>query len=502
MKRLNRQLLEELQSDAKNLTLLSEKVIQFGEGNFLRAFVDWMFHQLNKNSLFNGRVVLVQPIAEGLADIINEQDGLYTLFLRGLRNGEPVVESDIITSVSRCLNPYSNWTAVLQCAENPELEFVVSNTTEAGIVYNKEDSLAQQPPTSFPGKLATFLYHRFQHFDGDKTKGMVIIPCELIDRNGDNLKKVILQLANDWGLPNEFITWVSEHNYFLNTLVDRVVTGYPKDEIDQLTAELGYEDKLVDTGELFHLWVIEGPKELEKRLPFKDIGLNVIWTDDLTPYRTRKVRILNGAHTAGVPAAFLYGLDTVGEMMDHPVVGKFVRELIYDEIIPSIKGLGRQMLTEFADAVVERFRNPYIKHYLLNILLNSTSKFKTRNLPSLLEYYQQFGELPEKLVFALAALLSVYKEGRVEGAFMKAKREKGEFVMRDDLHALTFMAELWQKYDGTQTSAVNLAQQVLANQQLWGKDLNELPGLTEKVGEYLYRIDSDGIQKVLASTLK
>ncbi|MDK2878418.1 MAG: tagaturonate reductase [Thermoanaerobacteraceae bacterium] len=472
---------------------LPERVIQFGEGNFLRAFVDWMFHQMNKNKLFNGRIVVVQPIAEGLVPKINEQDGLYTLILRGLKDGKPTELKEIISSVSRGINPYKDWDAYLKCAEDPHIEFVISNTTEAGIAYEKNDSLENKPPVSYPGKLTAYLYHRFRHFNGDAARGMVIIPCELIDRNGDNLKRIVLQLSDDWNLPEEFKKWVKEHNIFLNTLVDRVVTGYPRDEIKDILAKLGYEDELVDTGELFHLWVIEGPKELSERLPFTKVGLNVIWTDDMTPYRTRKVRILNGAHTSSVPAAFLYGLETVGEMMDHEVMGKYTRQIIYDEIIPSID-LDKGMLTEFADSVVERFQNPYIKHYLISILLNSSSKFKTRVLPSILEYKKLNGKLPEKLTFSMAALIAVYKDGHVDGSAMKARREKGEFTMKDDLPALEFFENVWESFDGSKESAVKVAERVLANTAMWGEDLNNVEGLAEKVGDYLYQITKDGIK--------
>ncbi|WP_213974452.1 tagaturonate reductase [Tepidanaerobacter acetatoxydans] len=499
MVKLNKELLKSDFEFPKDLMVqpfpddLPERVIQFGEGNFLRAFVDWMFHQMNKQNLFNGRVVVVQPIAQGLVDRLNEQDGLYTLILRGLKDGKPTELKEIISSISRGINPYTQWDEYLKCAENPDIEFVISNTTEAGISYDKNDSLDKKPPISYPGKLTAYLYHRFNHFKGDPAKGMVIIPCELIDRNGDNLKKIILQLSDDWSLPEEFKKWIKDNNIFLNTLVDRVVTGYPKDEIEDILKYLGYEDGLVDTGELFHLWVIEGPKELSERLPFTKAGLNVLWTDDMSPYRTRKVRILNGAHTSSVPAAFLYGLETVGEMMDHEVLGKFARQVIYDEIIPSIN-LDRNMLTEFADSVVERFQNPYIKHYLISILLNSSSKFKTRVLPSIIEYQQLYSKLPEKLTFSLAALISVYKDGKVEGSEMKARRDKGEFIMKDDLWALEFFEKTWSEFDGSKEAAKKVAETVLANSKMWEQDLNNIDGLTDKVADYLYQITNDGIK--------
>jgi tagaturonate reductase len=482
----------------KSSVELPDRVIQFGEGNFLRAFADWMIHGMNEKGLFNGRVVVVQPIADGLVELINQQDGLYTLLSRGLQDGKPTETKEIISSISRGINPYTDWPAYLACAEKPDIEFVISNTTEAGIVFDKNDRLENTPPVSFPGKLTAYLYHRYTHFQGKPDKGMVIIPCELIDRNGDTLKKVVLELTEYWGLPERFRQWVLEYNYFLNTLVDRVVTGYPRDEIKTISAHLGYEDQLVDTGELFHLWVIEGPQELSARLPLTQAGFNVIWTSDMTPYRTRKVRILNGAHTSSVPAAFLYGLETVVEMMDHKILSKYVQQIIYDEIIPSID-LEREMLVDFADSVVERFQNPFIKHYLLSILLNSTSKFRARVLPSLLDYHGQFGKLPEKLTFSLAALVAVYKDGQIEKNSLLARREIGEFTMKDDLPVLVFMTEIWRGFTGDKPSAVAVARQVLANTDLWGQDLNAIPGLTEKVGGYLYRIATDGMRSVVES---
>lgn len=475
---------------------LPERVIQFGEGNFLRAFVEWMFHRLNQNNLFNGRIVVVQPIADGLANAINAQDGLYTLALRGLRDGQPVEEISVISSISRALNAYSEWEKVLACAENPNIEFLISNTTEAGISYDPQDRKEMAPPRSFPGKVTQYLYRRFCHFNGASDKGMILIPCELIDRNGDNLKRVVLRYAKEWGLSPAFAAWVENHNLFLNTLVDRVVTGYPKDEVAQLTARLGYEDTLLDTGELFHLWVIEGPAHVAEKLPFTQVGLNVIWTDDMSPYRTRKVRILNGAHTASVPASFLYGLETVGEMMDHPVMGRFVREAVYEEIVPSIS-LDKDMLTTFADSVIERFRNPYIQHYLISILLNSSSKFKTRVLPSILDYHRLFGKLPARLVFGLAALIAVYRDGRIENGAMSARRAKGEFIMKDDLPVLEFFADTWKAYDGSLSGARVVAEKTLSNPSLWGEDLNKLPGLTDMLAGFLLAICREGMPKAL-----
>lgn len=479
---------------------LPERVIQFGEGNFLRAFVDWLFHRLNEQRLFNGRVVVVQPLKEGLIDLLNEQEGLYTLILRGLQEGEAVETAEIIGSVSRGLDPYTDWEQCLRCAENPQIEFVVSNTTEAGIVYDPGDRLRDRPPRSFPGKLTAYLYRRFTHFGGEQGRGMVIIPCELIDRNGDNLKKIVLRLAAEWVLPAAFGSWLAEENIFLNTLVDRVVTGYPGEEIAGLRQRLGYRDRLLVTGELFHLWVIEGPAALAERLPFAEAGLNVLWTDDLTPYRTRKVRILNGAHTAAVPAAYLYGLETVGEMVAHPLLGRYTRELIYNEIIPSID-LDAAMLENYADAVWERFRNPYIEHRLTDILLNSVAKFATRVLPSLEGYCEKRGEIPVKLSFSLAALIALYR-GRGEGEAMRSAQGKGAYLLRDDTWVLNFFGELWSGKSCAGEQRRQLVEKVLGSALLWGRDLNRLPGLTEQVADHLEAILERGMEQALRRTIE
>ncbi|MGI9860008.1 tagaturonate reductase [Moorella naiadis] len=479
---------------------LPERVIQFGEGNFLRAFVDWMLHELNKQGLFNGRVVVVQPLDRGLVDKLNQQDGLYTLILRGYQDSQLVEKREIIASISRGINPYDDWPAVLRCAEDPQIDIVISNTTEAGIAYDPEDSLTATPPESFPGKLTAYLYHRFRHFNGDPSGGMIILPCELIDRNGDNLKTIVMRLAAAWSLPGEFQQWVKEACIFLNSLVDRVVPGYPREEADKLTAELGYKDDLLDSGELFHLWVIEGPAHLKEKLPFHEAGLNVIWTDDMAPYRTRKVRILNGAHTGTAAVAFLSGIETVRAAVEHPVTGRFMQELIFNEVIPAT-ALDQAMLTGFAEEVLQRFRNPYIVHRWQSILLNTTAKFKTRVLPSLLDYMAAKQALPPRMTFALAALATLFKEGRVNGRQFQGVGQQGDFNIEDDPEALACWQAAWQRYDGTAAGAREVAAFILGQSAIWGWDLNAVPSLAERMGEYLQDISSNGIAAALAKLL-
>lgn len=463
-----------------------EKVLQFGEGNFLRAFVDWMFHELNKKANFNGSVVAVQPIDKGMVQMLNEQDGLYTLYLRGLKNGKAESNHETIDVISRGINPYEEFDAYLKTAEQPEMRYVVSNTTEAGIAYDENDKPTDTPPNSFPAKLTVWLNHRYKTFGGDTSKGIHIIPCELIEKNADNLKKIILRLAESWQLEEGFTNWLNTACTFSNTLVDRIVPGYPRERIAEITEELGYEDKQVVEGEHFHLWVIEAPDNLQQELPFPSIGLDVLYVKDLTPYRTRKVRILNGAHTTLVPVAYLYGIDTVRESVEHPVVGKFLKDAIFEEIIPTLD-LGREELEQFANEVIDRFRNPYIKHQLMSISLNSFSKFETRVLPSILEYVKRRGSVPQRLSFSLASTL----------AFYKGTRNGATINLNDDAHVLDLMKNAWGKVDGSEESIRSLVTEVLAYSKVWKQDLNQVQGLADAVAKHLVSIEKNGMEKAL-----
>lgn len=463
-----------------------EKVLQFGEGNFLRCFVDWMFHELNKKADFNGSIVVVQPIEKGMVDMLNEQDCLYTLYLRGLKNGQASSTHETVDVISRALNPYTQFDEYLKTAENPEMRYVVSNTTEAGIAYNDNDELSGQPPVSFPAKLTVWLNHRFKTFNGDVAKGVHIIPCELIDKNAYYLKKYILQYAEKWNLGEAFVNWLESACTFSNTLVDRIVPGYPRERIAEITEELGYEDKQVVEGEPFHLWVIEGPEELAKELPFPSIGLDVLYVKDVTPYKVRKVRILNGAHTTLVPVAYLYGIDTVRESVDHAVVGKYIKEAIFEEIIPTLD-LTKEELEKFAGEVLERFQNPYIKHLLMSISLNSFPKFETRVLPSILEYVKRKGEVPQRLAFSLAATI----------AFYKGKRGEESIALSDNADILELLQGAWTKFDGSDASLESIVKEVLAYDKNWKLDLNTVPGLTEAVTKHLISIEKNGMAKAI-----
>ena len=375
-----------------------EKVIQFGEGGFLRGFVDWMLQKLNNSGAWEGSVVVVQPIAQGMCDMLSAQNCMYTHIIRGVEG----VEEQVVDVISRCVKPYDDYESYLALADDPGFRFVVSNTTEAGIAYRPEDQLTDAPPVSFPAKLTQLLYRRYQK----GLPGFVMLPCELIDRNGDKLKEIVLKYAAQWALEPGFAAWIEAENYFCTTLVDRINTGYPKDALP----ELGYEDNLINTSEYFHLWVIEGPDALSQELPFHKMGLNVLWTNELERYRTRKVRILNGAHTATVAYALLSGVPTVREAMEDETLSAHIRQCVFEEIIPTLN-LSKEELTSYAEDVLQRFANPHIKHFWADISLNSVSKFKVRVLPSLIAYYEKFGKLPTGLCKAFGYLIRFYKEG-------------------------------------------------------------------------------------------
>ncbi len=488
-------------NEVKSTVTRPERILQYGEGNFLRAFVDWMVDILNEKTGFDGNVVMVQPLDRGMADMINAQKGLYTTILRGVQNGNTVEQYRCINSTSRCINPYAQFDQYMACAENPDLRLIVSNTTEAGISYHSGDTLADKPQVSYPGKVCAFLYHRWQHFAGAADKGMIIIPCELIDKNGDTLKSIVLRYASEWNLEAAFVSWLNDSCDFCNSLVDRIVPGYPKDEAAALCEKLGYQDNLLDAAEIFHLWVIEcHGKFHEDELPFDKAGLNVVWTDDMSFYRTRKVRILNGAHTMTVLAAYQAGLDTVEQCIQDPDVYKLMHEGIFNEIIPSMDG-DKQELESYAADVLERFANPYIRHMLMSISLNSTSKFKTRDLPSLLGYLQKQGTLPKILVFSLAALISFYRGTEMDGPALKGTRDGQTYLIQDSPDVLAKFALLYGEGGDNQTMARRLAKGILSQSDWWGQDLTQVNGLEDMVRDNLALIWDKGMREAIKSVL-
>ena len=474
-----------------------EKVLQFGEGNFLRAFVDWMIDKANRDGIYHGSIVLCQPIAQGLKDMINAQDGVYTLAMRGAENGQPVEKIEVITSVSRCINPYENYEDLMEIARSADLELVVSNTTEAGIAYHAGDQPTDRPPVSFPAKVTAFLYERYKAFHGDPEKGLLFLPVELIDNNGAELRRIVLQYAQEWELGQEFTDWINTANAFTSTLVDRIVTGYPRDEVSYFEEKLGYKDNIIDTSELFNLWVIEGDKKWADKLPVHKTDANVIWTDDVKPYKKRKVRILNGAHTSTVLAAYLAGFDIVGDFMKDDTVRTFMNNVIYQEVIPTLD-LPKEELESFAAAVNDRFANPYIKHKLLDIALNSCSKFNARCLPSLLGYVEEKGVLPKCLTFSLAAFIKFYQGEWKDGVYTGTRKDGTQYPLRDDESVIRFFADAWSENDAEGT-----AEAVLSNKDFWsGKDLTEVPGLKDAVAGYLKEMEEKEIKEIMAELIR
>ena len=472
-----------------------EKVMQFGEGNFLRAFVDYFFDMANEKCGWNGKVALVQPIAMGLTEYINKQEGLYTLYLRGSEKGEKVDYKRVISSVSRCINPYGDWDKVLELARSKDLEIIVSNTTEAGIVHDTESQFDQCPPISFPAKLTRVLFERFTA----GLPGIVMLSCELIDNNGKELLSCVNQYITDWNLSDEFRAWVNNENVFCSTLVDRIVPGRIRDpkEVAALDAANGYEDPLTDVGEIFGVWVIEGPDGLEDRLPFKAAGVPVMVVPDVTPYKKRKVRILNGAHTGFVLGAYLAGFDIVRDCMHNDNIRGFMNKMLYEEVIPTLT-LDKDDLMAFAEAVQDRFNNPFVNHELMSISLNSTSKWKARNMPSFLEYIKNEGKLPACLTMSLAAYIAFYSNEiqELNDKGLVCRRPKGnEYVISDDRWALEFY------YEHKNDSAEELVKAVLTNEQMWDQDLTKIEGLYDAVVAGLKLIRTEGAEAAYASVL-
>ena len=495
MAQLNYQVLKESGYKGYILENAPEKVMQFGEGNFLRAFVDDFIDIANEKAGFSGKVVLVQPIAQGLTDLINRQQGLYTLYLRGSENGRKVDDKRVISCVSRCVNPYGDWDKVLELARSRELEIIVSNTTEAGIVHENESRFDQEPPISFPAKLTRVLYERYQA----GMPGVVVLSCELIDNNGKELLKCVNQYAADWQLDEGFVRWVNGENIFCSTLVDRIVPGRIRDpqEVAALAEANGYDDPLTDVGEVFGIWVIEGPDGLEDRLPFKKAGVPVIVVPDVTPYKKRKVRILNGAHTGFVLGAYLAGFDIVRDCMHDDTVRGFMNKMLNEEVIPTLP-LDKKDLDEFAAAVQDRFNNPFVDHELMSISLNSTSKWRARNMPSFLEYIEEKGELPPCLTTSLAAYIAFYSSDiqELNEKGLVCRRPKGnEYTVSDDRPVLEFY--MAHRND----TPKELTHAVLTNTEMWGRDLTEIAGLEAAVSEQLTLIRKEGALAAFRSCL-
>lgn len=478
-----------------------EKIIQFGEGNFLRAFVDWILKNMNETTDFNASAVVLQGTPNDFAmKLLAEQDYMYHVNLQGRLDGEVVNSFKRIDVISRGLNPWGQWDGILGLAVQPEIRFVISNTTEAGITFDPECKLSDAPASSYPGKLTQMLYARYKAFDGDRRKGLIIMPCELIFENGHHLKKCINQYIDLWkddfgGAYEGFKEWFNKYNYVCATLVDRIVPGFPRKEIDEIQTKLNYKDNVVVQGEAFHLWVIERPdnmsiEELRAEFPAEKGGLNVIITDSEAPYHERKVTLLNGPHTVLSPVTYLSGVNIVRDACNHPVLGKYIHKVQFDELMETLN-LPMDELRKYGESVLERFNNPYVDHQVTSIMLNSFPKYQTRDLPGLKTYLERKGELPKGLVLGLAAIITYYKGGN---------REDGApIVPQDDKKITDLLTELWATGDTRKVAEGVLA----ADELIWKEhgDLNKIPGLTDLVTEYLDAIQEKGMLATVESIL-
>ena len=460
------------------------KILQFGEGIFLRAFIVWILQNLNDAGVINADVAVVQPMPMGRVAELEKQDGLYTLCLEGIDKGEKVQSKQIIDVLKDFINPFEQYDKFLDYAKSADLEIVISNTTEAGIALDETDTDFTKCPKSFPGKLLAFLKARYDHFDGDASKGLAIIPCELIDHNGDELKRVMLELAKIKGMDEKFIDWISNACHYTSTLVDRIVPGYPRDNAAQICEETGFADNNIVKGEIFHLWVLQKEPFIQEKLPADKSGLNVIFADDITPYKQRKVKILNGTHTGIVPVAYLSGIDTVRESVEDEDVGRFAAELINDEIKPTIE-LPKDEMDAFANSVVERFKNPFIRHELMSIALNSTTKFRTRLLPTYNDYRRKFGKSPKHILFSLASL----------AVFYRGKRGDEDIKLADDPKFLEFWKEVWALTDFDA-----MAKKILGASDVWEQNLDEDDNAA-LVSGYLRDIVNNGERAALKAFL-
>lgn len=470
---------------------LPVRVVQFGEGNFLRAFADWMIDLMNERLGCGYGVAVVQPIERGTASVLARQEGLYTTVLAGTRDGAPFEERRLITCVSRALSPFEDFEGFLRLAEEPGLRLCLSNTTEAGIAFDEKDRPDKGPHISFPAKVTLFLHRRYQSLGGAPGNGLVFLPCELIDRNGAVLREIVLRYAEAWRLDSGFRAWVGAENAFCNTLVDRIVAGYPGERAARLWDELGYRDDLLVLGEHFHVWVIEGPACVREVFPADRAGLNVVFADSIAAYRERKVRILNGVQTAMTPVAYLCGLETTRDAVTHPVVGAYVRRLVDREILPTVPPSSGDC-RQYAEEVMERQRNPAIDHRLSAISLNSMSKWRTRVLPTVEGFVAREGRLPEAAVFSLAALI----------VFYRGSRSGRPVALADDGPVLELFRAGWQAVGSGSLDVGGLAGRVLGFERLWGRDMNAVAGLRALVTRQVESIIGSGMEQAAAAVAR
>ncbi|MBU2902085.1 tagaturonate reductase [Maribacter dokdonensis] len=470
-------------TDRKSLPI---KVMQFGGGNFLRAFVDISIQKINNATTFNAGVAVIKPTARGDYQELKSQDGLFSVQLEGYENNIFVQDLTVVDCIQKVINPYSEWQKYIDLSKTPELRFIISNTTEAGIVFNSDDAFDHTPPKEFPAKLTVWLFHRFKHFDGALDKGCILLPVELIDKNGEALKQCILQYADHWSLEESFKNWISEACIFYNTLVDRIVSGYPKDKIEEIEAKLGFKDQLAVAGELYQSWLLEGPDDILNEFPFNKTDLNIELVSDLESYRNLKVRILNGAHTSMVPVAYLLGERLVKDAMKNTQVTNFIHQVLMSEVLETLD-FPQDYKEQFANDVVNRFKNPALEHQLISIALNSTSKFVTRLLPSLKDYLKIKGSLPTNITFALSALIRFY-----EGSFNNDK-----INLNDTSSVLEYFSNTWEQFRENDIDLNTLTTRLLGNSDIWQEDLNQITGLTNMVYNNLSNIEKYGFEEAV-----
>lgn len=465
---------------------LPAKILQFGEGNFLRAFVDWMIDKANQQGVMNHGITIVQPIPQGEAvkTIFERQDCLYHVYLEGIKSKQPVKEISLVKSVNDIINPYSEYEKYRQAFLSDELELIVSNTTEAGIRYEDGDDLTAKPPKSFPAKITALLHERFRKFNGDPAKGLQIVCCELIEDNGSTLREFVLKHAAANNLSADFEKWLTQNCHFYDTLVDRIVPGFPKDTIDEVKAELGFDDNLVVKGEYFHVWAIGGDPIIREKLPLDKAGFNVLFMDDIRAFRAKKVRILNGAHTAMAQIGLLMGCETVREAFDTPIIEKFILQLVENEVLPAINE-DQNELKAFAAKIVERFYNPYIKHYLRDISLNSLSKWETRDFPTVKDNFENLNRKTPLTTFSFAAMLVLY-----------SGKSGANFEPRDTAEFVQFIQSSFNRND-----IRGWVQKVVNNHEMWTVNLTSVPHFADDVAQYASAILHNGIEKSLIEIL-
>ena len=472
--------------------LYPERILQFGGGNFLRGFVDWIIDTYNEKTNARLGILVVKPTPRGDYENWRQQEGLFHVLTKGISGGELINSSRLVRSVSRIVHPYHEWEQFLESANNPSLNYIISNTTELGIRFSADDQLSDAPPAEFPAKLLRWLMRRYEHFAGAQEAGCVIIPTELLVDNGRLLKEILLQYAEAWSLDSAFISWLETANTFCNTLVDRIIPGIKGEERVEAWEQVGYTDEMITQGEPYHFWAIEAPSAVREALPLGKSGLDIIYCDDIMPYRSRKVRILNGAHTVMVPVGYLSGLETVQEAVEDELVGAYIQEVIFQEILPTLS-LPEEELRAFAEAVLDRFRNPFIRHELISIALNSVSKYKARILPTLLDYYAENKTLPQRLVFALAAMSCFYR-GNFQGK---------SIPLKDSPAAIERFQQAWKTHSQSeQTNYDALAKEILGWQEEWGQNLNLIPEFTDVLSKQISTIQAKGMPAALRQIIQ